>query len=402
MLKNHNKDYYLAKEGNKICKKCERKLPSNSDYYFLKNDIKDGFMSICKECSGYKFTNKLTNIPKVGYKFCIKCSRELLIDIKYFPIDNLCKDGFRNICRECSRDGHFMKEGYKPKTWWTKEDEELFNKIYAHYTNEEIIKLFFPNETSKSLMDKAYRMGKINKTDETAKRADRQGGLKTSGEKHFNFGKQISNEIKEKISISKTGKYLGENSWFYGKKQSIEQRTKISKYRKQIGLWNGKKNPRHLKPLSGKYNGRWSGGIKELYYDLRDHIQEWRKSSMEECNYKCFLTGKEFDNVHHLYSFKNIVYEIFKELQLPMLQTIGEYSEEDRNNIYELLNNKHKYYGKGRCLCKTIHKLFHDTYNYTNNTPEQFKEFEQRYHKFEFDDLLEGKYKYKNILGAVS
>jgi len=386
----------------KKCSKCGEEFPANTDYYFKRKGNKDGFDNKCKKCQGYNFTNKLTNNIKEGYKFCIKCNRELPIDIKYFPPDKMCKDGLRNVCRECGKDGHFMEDGYIPKQWWSKEDEELFIKVYPHFTNEELIELYFKKETSKSLTDKAYKMGKINKTYETSKRADKQQGLKLAGENNYNFGKHLSEETRNKISLSRKGKYIGENNPLYGIKWDLnDKRRKLVSERKK-GIWSGDKNPRHINPLSGELNGRWQGGIKQLYYDLRDHLQEWKKSSMEECNYKCVLTFGEFDNIHHLYNFKNIVYEIFEKLNLPIHQTIGEYSEDDRNDIYKLLNELHIFYGNGKCICKPFHKLFHDTYGYTKNTSEQFYEFEKRYKNFEFDYLLDNKYKYCNVLKLIS
>jgi len=80
-----------------------------------------------------------------------------------------------------------------------------------------------------------------------------------------------------------------------------------------------------------------------------------------------------------------------------MYKTIGEYSEKERNNIYELLEEKHLYYGYGKCICKAIHQLFHNTYGYYNNTPDQFFEFKNRYNNYEFDNLLEDKYKFRNL-----
>jgi len=380
----------------KKCSGCEREFPATKDYFNSDKYNTDGLTTQCKECRNKK---KMFNLPKPkdGYKFCKKCNRELEVDIKYFPPDKLCKDGLRNVCRECGKDGHFMKDEYIPKQWWSDEKEELFIKVYPYFTNEELIELYFPEETRKGLTDKAFKMGKINKTYETSRRADKQQGLKLAGDKNYNYGKHLPEETRRKISIARKGKYVGENNPLYGVKwDKDDKRRELISLRKK-GVWKGDKNPRHINPLNGELNGRWAGGIKELYYDLRDHLQDWKKSSMEECNYKCVLTHGEFDNVHHLYNFKNIVYELFEELKLPMLKTIGEYSEEERDLIYNLLHNKHKYYGNGVCLCKSLHKLYHDTYNYSNNNKEQFEEFCIRYRNFEFDDLLEEKYKYCNI-----
>jgi len=391
-------EFYLEKDGFKVCNKCERKLPANIDYYHKKHDTKDGFTNNCKECRGYKFTNKLTHIPQEGYKFCIKCDRELPIDIKYFPPDKLCLDGLRNVCRECGKDGHFMEDGYIPKKWWTKEEEEFLISVYPNYTCEELVKKYYPNMTPKQLWDKAWLLGISFKNDEVIKRGYEQRSIKISGENHYAYGKPMPEKTRKKLSIAKKGKYIGKDNWWYGKKQSLEHRNKLSIARKELGRWKGDKNPRHINPLNGELNGRWEGGIKELYYDLRDHLQGWKKSSIEECHYKCVLTGGEFDNIHHLYNFKNIVREVFSELQLPMYQTIGEYSEFERENIYKLLNEKHKFYGNGVCLCKPLHKLFHDTYGYFNNTKKQFELFTERYKNFEFDILLNKKYKYANVL----
>ena len=119
---------------------------------------------------------------------------------------------------------------------------------------------------------------------------------------------------------------------------------------------------------------------------------------MKNCNYKCVLTGKGFDNVHHLYSFRNIVNEVFDCLKLDKREAVKDYSKKEFENIKRNLTELHEFYGYGVCLCKYIHKFFHDNYGYFNNTPEQFYEFEKRYKNFEFDDLLDYEYKYSNLL----
>lgn len=383
----------------KRCKKCGRELPLNTDYYFKKKDTRDGFTTKCKECQGYKFTNKLNKPkPKSGYKFCIKCNRELPINVRYFPQDKMCKDRFRNVCRECGADGHFMGEGYIPKTWWTKEQEVLLRKIYPHYTNEEIIANFFPNETMKSLAEKAYKLGNIHKTQQTMNRINLRKSELLSGSNSPCYGKHLSEETKLKISKSKNGKYTGVNSYWFGKKRSLKQRKEISNRLKEKGQWKGKNNPRYKKPLIGAENPNWKGGKTPIYSELRTQISEWKQKSMEYCNYRCVITGLYFDNIHHLYNFRDIV----DILHLEMKQRVEDYTELEFKAIISFLKKKHTEHGLGACLVKDIHKLFHDNYGYTNNTYQQFEDFSNRYYKGEFDNKLEEKLQSYNSIKRLS
>ncbi|HBY20683.1 MAG TPA: hypothetical protein DEG71_06710, partial [Clostridiales bacterium] len=355
----------------KKCSKCGEEKLATKEYFSKAKNGKYGVSAECKVCKKARQTiaNELKKTqPKIVKEFnvCIKCNRELPCNILYFPPDILCKTGLRNVCRECGKDGHFMENDYEVKHFWTVEEEQLLIKVYPYFLNEELIQLYFPRETLKSLTDKAYKLDNIHKTEETMLRKHRLQSERYSGENNYNYGKPKSEESKIKQSLSLKGKYVGENNKLFGIPKTDTHKKNLSIAKTKLARWKGNKNPRHINPLNGELNGRWAGGIKELYYDLRDHLQDWKKSSMEECNYKCVLTHGEFDNVHHLYNFKNIVYELFEELKLPMLKTIGEYSEEDRDLIYNLLHSKHKYYGNGVCLCKSLHKLYHDTYNYSN------------------------------------
>lgn len=379
--------HYLAQNGYKICNECNRKLPANSDYYFRKCDTKDGWSQKCKECKGSKFTDKLSKIPKDGFKFCIRCNRELPIDIKYFPSDKLCKDGFRNVCRECGADGHFMSEDYNQIQRWTKEEESILIKNYEFYTNDELIELFFPNKTKKSIQDKAYALGITGKNSEVLNKINKEKSKKMSGKNNPNYGINLSDETKKKISFARMGKYKGENNYWFGRKRSIEQKKQISERMK--GKWSGDKNPRHKNPLYGEDNPNWQGGITPLYFELRSEIKEWQEESMKACNYRCVLTGDYFDEIHHLYSFRNIVNEVFLILGLDQRQAVKDYSEEEFNKIKTTLKYLHQKYGLGVCLKKEIHKLFHDLYGYKNNIPEQFYEFVNRYKSGEFVEMQE-------------
>lgn len=373
----------------KICNKCKRELPRNTDYYFKKKDNNDGFTNRCKECQGYNFTDKLTKIPKEGYRFCIKCDRELPSTYIYFPMDNMCKDGIRNVCRECGKDGHFMDDDYIAKRVWSNEENELFAERFPHYTYEELINNFYPNETKKGIDDRAYRLGLTNtKTKDTTKRGYKIAGQKKSGENHPFYGKPKSEETKKKISLANKEYYKIHPHPSTGRKMSQETKQKISQHRIKNKIWVGIDNPRHKDPLFGERNGRWEGGVKEIYQELRDSLQSWKQDSMQECQYKCIITGDDFDNIHHLVPFRKIVDEVFEVLKMPIYKTTGEYTKEQKSLIVDKLQELHVFYGLGVCLRKDIHKLFHDLYGYTENTPEQFDEFKTRYRFGDFNYIL--------------
>lgn len=128
----------------KICTKCKRELPENSDFYFTKYGK---FNNRCKECCGKHFTNKLSQPnSKDGYIFCKKCTRELPHTKQYFPIDKNCKNGLRNVCRECNKKyGRFLNDNEEYNfQHWSDEENKLIRENYSKYTGLELKELFFP------------------------------------------------------------------------------------------------------------------------------------------------------------------------------------------------------------------------------------------------------------------
>jgi len=371
----------------KKCKHCGELKPHTSDYFTKDSRVPSGLRNVCKVCA-YTYKKKVKPIPKEGFRFCSDCGRELPETDRYFPTDKKCKTGLRNVCRECNPSyKNFLKEGQITFRVWSKEENEIFAERYPNYTNEELMEKFYPKETYKTLGDRAnYR--DIHKTQETKLRMNKIKSINFMGENAPNWGTHMSEETKKKLSIAKKGKYTGTDSKIYGIKRSQEICDNLSRLNIERGLWNGNLNPRHVDPLFGEENGRWKGGVKIVYEFLRGNIAQWKRDSMENCNYKCVLTDAPFDNIHHLYSFKRIVEEIFETLNLPIYQTMGEYTEEERGNMLNLLNDLHKEYGLGVCLSKEMHTLFHHTYGYFDNTPEQFLEFKQKYLDGEFKQQL--------------
>ncbi len=139
---------------------------------------------------------------------------------------------------------------------------------------------------------------------------------------------------------------------------------------------------------SGENNYNWKGGISKLKSYLSHIIIPWKKDSMKNCNYKCILTGKRFDDIHHLYGFNSILDETLNSLNLEYKDIINEYLEDHLKQISDKFLELHYKYPLGVCLTKEIHMLFHSIYKYGRNTPQQFTEFQQRYNDGEFTSLL--------------
>lgn len=132
----------------------------------------------------------------------------------------------------------------------------------------------------------------------------------------------------------------------------------------------------------------WHGGVSALTNHLRDKINDWKRDSMKACNYKCIITGKRMDVVHHLYGFNYILHECLDILGLDLYSNISKYTEKELEIIENKCDELHKKYGLGVCLTKETHDLFHSLYGRGNNTLEQFKEFKKRYNDGEFNSLI--------------
>jgi len=92
----------------KVCSKCGRELILNDVYFFKDKKMKDGYFNSCKECNGARFVKKKENVAKEGYKICSKCNRELEASSKYFYKSSDCLYGLKSICKECT--GHKFGE----------------------------------------------------------------------------------------------------------------------------------------------------------------------------------------------------------------------------------------------------------------------------------------------------
>lgn len=143
----------------------------------------------------------------------------------------------------------------------------------------------------------------------------------------------------------------------------------------------------------GKVLHRQKNSIKELrrklglrkptpenvMYDLNRythrHNNKWKMDSAKACNYKCVITGKPFDDIHHLYA-RNLIID-------KMLTSHPEYvgvnfnllSTVEKAEIFDCFLTEQNKHPLGVCLTEEYHMMFHKMYGYGGNTPEQFYNF---------------------------
>lgn len=319
---------------------------------------------------------------------CTGCKKELPFTYQFFPPDKQTKYGLRVKCRCCNpKYGKYLEDD-KPKKrqLWTKEEDELLKQNYANFTNEELRQKFFIHRTIRAIETHAGVLGCSGKSEETLKRINSERAKITSVK---NKGRTLSDEAKEKISRSKKEYYKTHDNWNKGKKMSKESREKMSKAKKAVNKWIGEDNPRHKHPLRGKENGRWKGGYKPLIKSMRDEIKEWKKLIAGNCNYSCVFTQGEFSDIHHVIPFRQLFDMALHDLNLEEKSCQALYEPSEYEKLRIRIVELHDVYGIGLCLNKEIHKLFHDTYGYTDNTPEHFFEFVSRCENGEFDNFFE-------------
>lgn len=148
-------------------------------------------------------------------------------------------------------------------------------------------------------------------------------------------------------------------------------------------LWRGKnctictKEENKIK-YSKENSSNWQGGLTELKTYLSKFITQWKKDSMENSNYKCIISGKRFEDIHHIQSFNLLLKESLEELNFELKNTIGEYDSDQITLLVNKLIEVHYCYPLGVALTKKWHNKFHKIYGMGDNTPDQWNDFIQK------------------------
>lgn len=114
---------------------------------------------------------------------------------------------------------------------------------------------------------------------------------------------------------------------------------------------------------------------------FRKNNAEWKKQSMEACGYRCVITSKRFDDIHHQTSLNTIVKRAIAETVFDSEDfDINMANEDEKRTLVKLISAEQRKYGFGLCLERSVHTHFHNIYGYGNNSPEQFMEFVREYY----------------------
>lgn len=159
-----------------------------------------------------------------------------------------------------------------------------------------------------------------------------------------------------------------------------------------------------IERMSGENSHLWKGGISHLTNYMRSKINQWKFDSLKFYNFKCCITGINDSNlvVHHLYSYTKILEDALLLLNIELKGEINNYTDQELKLIGDKFLELHYQKGLGKPMIKSLHKIFHSQIGKLIIDNGEFEEFKQKYYNFEFDDLLDNKYKYKNILSKVS
>jgi len=386
-------------DGHKRCKICDRELPINRDFYDIDDRCLDGYRGICRECSGEdfypelkaepwnqqdiniiienykdKFTkdiqpllttartekailhmagkldlrkneNYIKDYRRIQYKFidnklcklCKCCEEYLPVDRLYFPDDQSCTDNLRNVCRVCKGGKYLFDSNVH---LWNKDEIDTIINNYSNMTNAEIKNTYFPNLTNEKIMSKGNNL----------------------------------NLYKSKETLNRMFVELG--------KMTADRLLLLDK-------WKGEDNPQYDSQRFGNLNPNYKGGISALSQELRRNIKQWKLDSMENANYKCFLSSGRFDDIHHLYSFESIVKDTLNETNLPIYENISLYTQEELQQLIDKCLEIHYRHPLGICMQKKYHIQFHVEFGYGSNTEEQFYDFLDNYYNGKYKDLEE-------------
>ena len=222
--------------------------------------------------------------------------------------------------------------GYTNNTLWSEEEVKILEKYYHEKSPRDMCKIL-PNRKIDSIIVKAKKLGLHNINDQRW----------SESEKEYIIQNWIL--IPDVLIAEKLNRTKRSVKWMRG----------------TLGLYRMEKGQKNYSRL-GDF--------------LRRNTTQWKKDSMEKCNFKCVISGGKNFQVHHISPVNVIIKDILEHLNINE-KSFNKYSESELANILSAFKEKqNKQYGV--CIDKDIHTLFHKMYGY-DTTAQQLSQFIQDY-----------------------
>lgn len=221
------------------------------------------------------------------------------------------------------------------RQYWSAEEDNLLRSVYEIWPLDDTVELF-PNRTRQAIISRAIKLNLHAYID-----------TKYYSEQEEAF---ILNNY-QNMSDDEMANILGRS------KSSIKNhRALMGVYRTQRGNIN----------------------YENVTIYVRRHNKKWKQDSMLNCLFRCVVTGKRFDEIHHLVSLNTILNSVYSKLGIDKETfDINVLDEQERSDFMQVVYEEQSKYPLGVCLCKDIHYQFHNQYGYGDNTILQFEEFVQ-------------------------
>lgn len=257
-------------------------------------------------------------------------------DVIFNRFPNLTKEQIYNVCHKrgisanyYNRDKKLKSEYYSimvsNRSKWTDIEIEVLKNNYENIPMADIMKLF-PNRTYNAIILKANKLNLIS--------YDRARQLYSEQDIEFikNNWKLMSDEEMSK-SLNRTFR-------------------SVKAIRSNLGLFRQDMEKCHYENIIKFFRGR---------------IYQWKKKSMEYCNYQCVLTGSKNFAIHHIISFNIIVRNFISKNDIILKDNFNDYSNDELEMLSDLFIKYHDTYPLGVCVDINLHTKFHKMYGDIND-----------------------------------
>lgn len=272
--------------------------------------------------------------------------------------------------------------------YWNDEEIEFLKDNYFNYSLDDLVKHYNNKYTKDAIQTKANRMFGYSTDDDWTNEENELLKQYYSILPIDEVCEKIPNRSKN--AIINHSNILGLFSYFYINTYWDNEQDSIL-----INNWKNMTDAELLKllnkPIESIQGRRRKLRLMRINKDeysytdlnkyLRGQIQKWKNDSMEYCNYKCILTGSSDFQIHHVYSFNQIITDLFNSNSNLPKKEFKEYTENELckiTNEFILEQNKHPL---GVCIRPDLHELYHGIYGKWGNTPEQWNQFISDYKK---------------------